>query len=114
MRVPVSVTFDTLTHADIIEWLDAQPNRAEAIRIACRAYVNSGILDGDNVLDAVQRLENSLVEIQRRLDGLQEGVKTARITSRDVVPKSKTKETNTTKAENVADDILSKLDNIGL
>ena len=114
MRVPVSVTFDTHTHANIIEWLDAQPNRAEAIRIACQAYVNSGILDGDNVLDAVQRLENSLVEIKRRLDGLQEGVKTARITSKDAAPKLEAKDTSTTKTESVADDILSKLDNIGL
>lgn len=112
MRIPVYLSLDTDKHADIIEWLDNQPNRAEAIRIACRAYINSTAIDENNILDAMRRLENSIVEIARRMDDLQKAVSVAKI-----APQSRP-ESNPVQAKQetitVERSILDKLDSIGL
>lgn len=107
MRTPINVTFDTISHADIIAWLDVQPNKAAAIRIACQFYIDSDVIDGDHVLDAIQRLENTMTEIQKQIEGLQQNIRTARITSREA-PEHEPHEPS------VSEDILAKLDNIGL
>ncbi|MBN1975948.1 MAG: hypothetical protein JW918_00980 [Anaerolineae bacterium] len=59
-QVTYSLKIDIETDADLVRWLDRQPNKSEAIREALREHTRrNGVTLGD-VLQAVRDLERRL------------------------------------------------------
>lgn len=59
-QVTYSLKIDTDTDADLVRWLDGQPNKSEAIREALRAHVRGGGITLGDVLQAVRDLEHKV------------------------------------------------------
>jgi hypothetical protein len=52
-QVTYSLKIDAETDADLVRWLDGQPNKSAAIREALRAHVRGGGITLGDVLQAV-------------------------------------------------------------
>lgn len=55
-----SLVLDMERDADLVRWLDTQPNVSEAIRAALRAYVSGNEVTLLSIYDAVKALEAQL------------------------------------------------------
>ena len=70
-QVSYSLKIDTETDADLVRWLDAQPNKSEAIREALRVHIRrSGVTLGD-ILQAVHDLDQRIRAGAVQVHGIQ-------------------------------------------
>ena len=59
-KVFCNISLDAKSDKDIIEWLDKQPNKSEAMRAAARAYLGLAGITPADVLQAVRDLERKI------------------------------------------------------
>ena len=59
-KVFCNISLDAQADKDIIDWLDKQPNKSEAMRAAARAYLGRAGITAADVLQAVRDLERKI------------------------------------------------------